>query len=139
MATCASVIPAEQPLAGARSAGPPAPVTRLLQAWHRVVSSYLLREIGMASNKPRSKKPSPTPRPVPDRTPGDVTRVRRTPTATSKSRPAGDQPGTPAAATEHVRVRAYYLYLQRGGRSHDPLADWLQAERELSLQLSGRD
>lgn len=32
---------------------------------------------------------------------------------------------------EQVRERAYYIYLERGGVAGDPLADWLQAEREL--------
>jgi hypothetical protein len=33
---------------------------------------------------------------------------------------------------EHIRVRAYYLYLGRRGRCEDPLDDWLRAERELA-------
>jgi hypothetical protein len=36
---------------------------------------------------------------------------------------------TPA---EYIRVRAYYLSLERNGRAADPIADWLRAERELT-------
>lgn len=32
---------------------------------------------------------------------------------------------------EQIRLRAYELYLDRGGRPDDDLADWLQAEQEL--------
>jgi hypothetical protein len=30
-----------------------------------------------------------------------------------------------------IRNRAYEIYLRRGGQGGDPVADWLQAEREL--------
>ena len=33
--------------------------------------------------------------------------------------------------TEHIRVRAYYLFLNRNGLAPDPVGDWLRAEREL--------
>jgi hypothetical protein len=33
---------------------------------------------------------------------------------------------------EEIAVRAYHIYLERGGIEGDPEADWLQAERELS-------
>ena len=32
---------------------------------------------------------------------------------------------------DRIRLRAYELYLQRGGRPGDSLEDWLRAEREL--------
>lgn len=32
---------------------------------------------------------------------------------------------------EAVRKRAYFIYLERAGVPGDPVADWLQAEREL--------
>lgn len=31
---------------------------------------------------------------------------------------------------QDTRVRAYYLSLERNGQPADPVADWLQAERE---------
>lgn len=34
------------------------------------------------------------------------------------------------AADERIRMRAYELYRERGGRVGDDMADWLQAERE---------
>ena len=35
-------------------------------------------------------------------------------------------------AEEQIRLRAYQLYLQRGGQSGSEIQDWLQAEAELS-------
>jgi hypothetical protein len=34
------------------------------------------------------------------------------------------------AADEQIRMRAYELYRERGGRVGDDMADWLQAEHE---------
>lgn len=61
-------------------------------------------------------------------------------TAKGKSTPdtsaaKNDQPNeTPAAqpTDEEIAVRAYHIYLERGGDEGDPLDDWLQAERELT-------
>jgi len=33
---------------------------------------------------------------------------------------------------KEIRIRAYEIYLQRGGQPGSELEDWLQAERELS-------
>lgn len=33
---------------------------------------------------------------------------------------------------EEIAVRAYYIYLERGGAEGNPSDDWLQAERELT-------
>jgi Protein of unknown function (DUF2934) len=33
---------------------------------------------------------------------------------------------------QEIRIRAYGLYLQRGGQLGSELEDWLQAERELT-------
>lgn len=38
---------------------------------------------------------------------------------------------------QEIRNRAYELYLRRGGQPGDELEDWLQAERELSTNLTG--
>jgi hypothetical protein len=35
---------------------------------------------------------------------------------------------------EQIAVRAYHLYLERGGRGGDPVSDWVRAERELRQQ-----
>ena len=37
---------------------------------------------------------------------------------------------------EQIRERAYEYYASRGGAPGDPVADWLQAERELRSELS---
>ncbi len=59
----------------------------------------------------------------------------RRPGATRRARPVNvDVPAglTIAPPTEEeIRVRAYYLSLERGGPSLDPQADWLRAEQEL--------
>jgi hypothetical protein len=38
---------------------------------------------------------------------------------------------------EQIRLRAYELYRERGGKVGDDLADWLQAEREYFERLRG--
>ena len=38
------------------------------------------------------------------------------------------------AAAEQIRVRAYYLHLERRGRPADPTGDWLRAEEELATR-----
>ena len=35
---------------------------------------------------------------------------------------------------QEIRIRAYEIYLQRGGQPGSELEDWLQAERELTSQ-----
>jgi hypothetical protein len=39
-------------------------------------------------------------------------------------------PNGGAAAEEQIRMRAYELYRERGGKVGDDMADWLRAERE---------
>jgi hypothetical protein len=36
---------------------------------------------------------------------------------------------------EQIAERAYYIFLERGGRPGDQFADWVQAERQLREQL----
>ena len=43
-----------------------------------------------------------------------------------KSRTAKEQP-----TREAIQLRAYEIYLERGGSPGDPLDDWVRAEREL--------
>jgi hypothetical protein len=33
---------------------------------------------------------------------------------------------------DEIALRAYHIYLERGGTPGDPMQDWLQAERELA-------
>ncbi len=40
--------------------------------------------------------------------------------------------GAGPVSAEQIRLRAYELFLARGGAHGDDLADWLRAERELS-------
>lgn len=81
-----------------------------------------------------------------------TTRTRTTPASEPPAAPAVTKPRRPGAprrakrvgtevpagltiappTQEEIRVRAYYLSLERGGPSPDPTADWLRAERELA-------
>ena len=53
---------------------------------------------------------------------------------TEKKTPAARKPAvrrrkrTPEISQEEIATRAYYLHLEGG---HDPVANWLRAEREL--------
>jgi len=42
-----------------------------------------------------------------------------------------DTSGNHTPSCEEIRLRAYEIYLERGGLPGDELDDWLQAEREL--------
>jgi|GEM_PF-2493492 len=52
------------------------------------------------------------------------------------SSPAEAEPSSEISRTlphpEHVAVRAYHIYLERGDSEGDPVGDWLQAENELA-------
>ena len=51
------------------------------------------------------------------------------------SEPEANQPHQSVAAQptdEEIAVRAYHIYLERGGVEGNPDDDWLQAKRELS-------
>jgi len=94
----------------------------------------------MATRKPATKRPTTTdtPTPAPRRRTGAV---RRTKTAAAQPLAAAPEvaPAVSAADTpveEHIRVRAYYLHLERRGRPADPVADWLRAKQEV---LDGAD
>jgi hypothetical protein len=50
-----------------------------------------------------------------------------TPDALKTPEPTGVQP-----SEEEIAVRAYYIYMERGGVDGNAAEDWLQAERELS-------
>lgn len=80
-----------------------------------------------------------------------TTRTRTAPDTATDAAPAAAKPRRPGAprrakrvgtevpagltiappTEEEIRVRAYYLSLERGGPSPDPAADWLRAEQEL--------
>lgn len=60
-----------------------------------------------------------------------------------RSSPATRKAATQARATvtpteEQIRQRAYEIYLRRNGAAGDPHSDWVQAERELTEETSGR-
>jgi hypothetical protein len=60
--------------------------------------------------------------------------MRRTATTKQRTPLPAPQKVEPKQATiteDHVRLRAYELYVQRGAIPGDEVSDWLQAEREL--------
>ncbi|CAN5135470.1 hypothetical protein BH09GEM1_BH09GEM1_19030 [soil metagenome] len=64
--------------------------------------------------------------------------------AQSSDAAPADLRGDGFAAGEQIRLRAYQLYRERGGRVGDDMGDWLKAEREYcqhppTAHPSGRD
>ncbi len=103
----------------------------------------------------RRKSPSPTPA-LPAA--GTAPRARRT--AVRRATPASAPAPAPAPAStvapevrsgdhdvptthaevspaERIRMRAYFLHLERKGRPADPLGDWLRAEHEVVVGADG--
>lgn len=67
---------------------------------------------------------------VDKKTPSNPTSKRSSnATGTSPSAPASDSPAA-RPADEQIRMRAYEIYRERGGRVGDDMSDWLRAERE---------
>ena len=59
----------------------------------------------------------------------EILQVRVSPIQSHPENPsANDKP-----SHEEIRLRAYEIYLERGGLPGNELDDWLQAERELEL------
>ena len=88
----------------------------------------------MATRKPATKRMTPVDPlaaapAAPRRRTGPVRRAKTvaTPEPATTTSPAA----SPISVEEHVRVRAYYLHLERRGRPADPVADWLRAQQEL--------
>jgi glycosyltransferase involved in cell wall biosynthesis len=71
-----------------------------------------------------------------------TSKTRRTATTPKRTRStimtktAGEVMGLMEPPHDDIRRRAYEIYLGRHGAPGDPVADWLQAERELRGQLS---
>ena len=80
----------------------------------------------------------PTPAAPRARRPGAVRRTKAAPPPALAAAPEiGDAQGAPeTAADEQIRVRAYYLHLERRGRPADPTGDWLRAEQEVAGRAS---
>ncbi len=51
---------------------------------------------------------------------------------TSTAAPAAHQNGGASPSPEMIRLRAYEVFLARGGNGGDEVSDWLIAERELT-------
>jgi hypothetical protein len=57
--------------------------------------------------------------------------ARRAPAAPRERKKPTPRKSAAAARAERVRLRAYFLSLERNG-SGDPMDDWLRAEREVA-------
>jgi hypothetical protein len=71
----------------------------------------------------------------------DASTLQAAPATAPAADAAGLEATTAVRQTETVHVphdqialRAYHLYLERGGRGGDPVSDWVRAERELRQQ-----
>ena len=64
-------------------------------------------------------------------------RKRRDPPVESREAELDAAENVRPDAQEQIRLRAYELYRERGGKVGDDLADWLQAEREYFEHLRG--
>ncbi len=73
-----------------------------------------------ATPKKRSRKAKPEN--------GNGTQVEA---ATTSPEFAHESQVSPVVAEEKIRMRAYELYLQRGGTGGSPEQDWLQAKEEI--------
>jgi hypothetical protein len=50
--------------------------------------------------------------------------------------PGGDVTAAVQVSHEQIALRAYHLYLERGGQPGDQFIDWVTAERQLREQLA---
>ena len=85
----------------------------------------------MATRK-TTRTPSPSPS---EDTPSSAPRARRPGAPRRKKAQAPDAPASLEVAPptdEEIRVRAYFLSLERRHPAADPRADWLRAEQELA-------
>jgi hypothetical protein len=57
---------------------------------------------------------------------------KTTPSAADLDVVEATDPARRQPTEEEIAVRAYHIYLERGGAEGDPTEDWLQAERELA-------
>jgi len=91
----------------------------------------------MSSKNPKAPARARVAKPV-----AEVPTPRRRRSAVKSVPPPSETTGTmdgggdasarpPADAAERVRMRAYFLHLERRGRPGNPVEDWLTAEREV--------
>ena len=66
-------------------------------------------------------------------------RARQEPVADSRQAEVRAPDIDETGARDQIRLRAYELYRERGGRVGDDLADWLQAEREYLERVRSQD
>ena len=64
--------------------------------------------------------------------------ARRSPSADTPAEATSTAEPTTSdsAVEEEIRLRAYYLFLERNGEPGDPVADWLRADQESTMEWS---
>ena len=66
--------------------------------------------------------------------------IRKTRTSPARTRAAAPDPlqrkPNSGATEEHIRQRAYELYLERGGKDGHAEEDWLRAEAEIRGRIA---
>ena len=90
----------------------------------------------MASKNPkapaRARKAQASPVPASRRRTSAAPSVPLAPETAAATDASEDAPTRPVVdAAEQVRMRAYFLHLERRGRPGNPVEDWLTAEREV--------
>ena len=60
------------------------------------------------------------------------------PHATSATRTETETQVADSARHQKIRIRAYEIYLERGEQPGRDLDDWIQAERELTMNYTGQ-
>lgn len=71
----------------------------------------------------RRAKPAAAPSAAPEVPPGD-----------NEVPPTGNE----VSSAERIRMRAYFLHLERKGRPGDPVGDWLRAEQEVVVDADAQ-
>jgi Protein of unknown function (DUF2934) len=56
-------------------------------------------------------------------------------TTSAPQREAVNPSAADSSRLEEIRIRAYEIYMERGGQPRHDLDDWLQAERELEPKV----
>ena len=79
-----------------------------------------------------------TDRPVVAATAAEAAQVAPAPAVQAAGPVAAEsQPAEIRLSHEQIAVRAYHIFLERGGRPGDQFADWVTAERQLREHLAG--
>jgi hypothetical protein len=88
---------------------------------------------GVRTGKSKAKATISGPAATPKVTTAPVTEATTAPVANGNGRSGA------APSAELIRLRAYEVFVARGGAAGDELSDWLTAEREIMEKFSPHD